>query len=309
MIPTSTDVTIEVTGRVAAELEAVAVFLHKQTKVETAGAGLSGAAREALGQVMAGGAGVGKSNEVTVQVYGEKKPKRLIVVGLGNAEKFSAECLREAGGTLARAMKRLRLDSASLVLPEIPAGLPGVPDGKPLGSGREAGVQAIVEGFLLSSFDYDEYRGVISRQKQKESRQVRRLRLAMVSDRPAGLKEAVDRGRAIADGQNFARTIASRPGNDINPPTLAKVAQQFAKEVGLQCRVLDEKQMKKLGMGGILAVGGGSQKPGGQKTSIAALLPRWPLASHPCPLSSSSARRSRLTPAGFRSSRRIGCSG
>jgi leucyl aminopeptidase len=61
-----------------------------------------------------------------------------------------------------------------------------------------------------------------------------------------------------AEGQNFARTIASRPGNDINPPSLARVAQELAREVGLGVRVLDEKQMAKLGMGGILAVGAGS---------------------------------------------------
>ena len=39
----------------------------------------------------------------------------------------------------------------------------------------------------------------------------------------------MQRARAIADGQNFARTIASRPGNNINPPTLAKAAQQLAR--------------------------------------------------------------------------------
>ena len=47
----------------------------------------------------------------------------------------------------------------------------------------------------------------------------------------------------------------------INPPALAKEAQKLAKEVGLDCRVLDEKQMAKLGMGGILAVGSGSATP------------------------------------------------
>src|SRR5262249_45362122 len=55
-----------------------------------------------------------------------------------------------------------------------------------------------------------------------------------------------------------ARTIASRPGNNINPPALADVAIAMAKEVGLTAKVLDEKQMAKLKMGGILAVGGGS---------------------------------------------------
>ena len=77
----------------------------------------------------------------------------------------------------------------------------------------------------------------------------------------AAAKQGAARARIICDGQNFARTIASRPGNDINPPSLAKIAQEMAKEVGLGSRVLDEKQMKQLGMGGILAVGEASATP------------------------------------------------
>ena len=48
------------------------------------------------------------------------------------------------------------------------------------------------------------------------------------------------------------------PGNDINPPSLAKVAEQLGKDAGLNVTVLDEKKMKQLGMGGILGVGSGS---------------------------------------------------
>ena len=39
----------------------------------------------------------GRSNEVTVQLLEGPKPRRLIVVGLGNQKVFSVECLREAG--------------------------------------------------------------------------------------------------------------------------------------------------------------------------------------------------------------------
>src|SRR5437764_2711 len=74
-------------------------------------------------------------------------------------------------------------------------------------------------------------------------------------------KQALERARIVCDGQNLARTIASRPGNEINPPSLAKVAQGIAREVGLSCRVLDEKELKRLGMGGLLAVGSGSPNP------------------------------------------------
>src|SRR5439155_12561228 len=77
----------------------------------------------------------------------------------------------------------------------------------------------------------------------------------------ADVREAVDRAKTICDAQNFARTIASRPGNNINPPTLAKVAQELGREVGLDVRILDEKQLAKLKMGGILGVGQGSANP------------------------------------------------
>ncbi len=62
-------------------------------------------------------------------------------------------------------------------------------------------------------------------------------------------------------GRILPHTIASRPGNNINPPALAKVAQEMAREAGLKCRVLDEKEMGRLGMGGMLAVGAGSNRP------------------------------------------------
>src|SRR5205085_3305176 len=73
-----------------------------------------------------------------------------------------------------------------------------------------------------------------------------------------GIEDAVEEAQIIADAQNFARTIAFRPGNEINPPALAKVAQAAGKELGLAVRVLDHNEMKRLGMGGILAVGAGS---------------------------------------------------
>jgi leucyl aminopeptidase len=123
-----------------------------------------------------------------------------------------------------------------------------------------AGAEAVVSGVLLASFHYEEYKGSFKQSREKkegDDAPRRRLALTLVGD-AAELRGPVDRARAIADGQNFARTIASRPGNDINPPALAKVAQDLAKEVGLTCRVLDEREMKKLGMGGILAVGAGS---------------------------------------------------
>jgi leucyl aminopeptidase len=74
----------------------------------------------------------------------------------------------------------------------------------------------------------------------------------------AEVRAAAERAVIICDAQNFARTIDSRPGNNIDPPALAAVARDLAEEAGISCRVMDEKELARLGMGGILAVGLGS---------------------------------------------------
>ncbi len=261
MIPTNTDVSIQLKDAIPAA-EVIAVLLHKGDagRDELGKMKLPDDLRVAAQRLLDSGAATGKSNEVAGQVVegkGKASARRLLVVGLGAADKFSAECLREAGGTLARAARKQKLKSMAIVVPPVPRTLPGVPGAKEGGPGVETAVEALVSGFLLGSFDYEEYKGVASRAKGEDSKKGT-VAVTLVAQGASRLRGTLDSARAIADGQNFARTIASRPGNDVNPSTLAKVAQDMAREVGLDCRVLDEKQLQQLGMGGILAVGGGS---------------------------------------------------
>lgn len=260
MIPTNTNVTIEVKPKLAVGVEAVAVFVTEGSKDGgTAAKWLAEDERLAVERLLGSGVSRGKSREVhfdILQAPSNAKPqtseyRRVLVAGLGKAEKANAEALRQAAGALARTTRKQRLHDLAVIVPALEKTTPA------------AAAEAIVTGFLLASFDYDEYRGTASNQKKEEKDdepKTRALTLIAGADADA-VRQGMQRGRAIADGQNFARTIASRPGNNINPPSLAKAAQEMAREVGLTCRVLDEKEMAKLGMGGILAVGAGSVAP------------------------------------------------
>ena len=256
MIPTSTRATLQLSKAAPASAEAMAVFVHKQSKSGGGYPSLPDAERKALDALLASGVAGGKSNEVSIQLVDGPKPRRLMVIGLGDRERFSAACLREAGATVAKAARRHRLKSVAIFPPVVPQNLPPMPDAAAQEDGEEAGLAALVEGLLVGSFEYEEYHGTGKNPSDKEKTVA--LSITLVAEDEKKSRPAVDRGRIIAEGQNFARTIASRPGNDINPPSLAKVAQELAREVGLSCRVLDEKEMKRLGMGGILAVGAGS---------------------------------------------------
>ena len=256
MLPTSTDVSVALGNSIPAAVQAVAIFIHKGAEPGTsATAALTGPMRRMADALLASGAAPGKSNEVTVQLVPDPpRSRRLIIIGLGNPAKYSAECLREGAAALARTIRKHRLSSVAMVLPPTPRQLPGMPDGMPAGDGPTVGVEALVQGYLLASFDFREGKG--QRRGNKDDEALPHVNLTVVAD--TSLRSAVLRGRVVAEAQNFARTIASRPGNRINPPALATVAQDLAKQTGLECRVLDEKQLEQLGMGGILAVGRGS---------------------------------------------------
>ncbi|MHC4424238.1 MAG: leucyl aminopeptidase family protein [Planctomycetota bacterium] len=74
------------------------------------------------------------------------------------------------------------------------------------------------------------------------------------------LNRGLSGGIAIGKAQSYARTLANRPGNVINPATLAAAAKEVARDSkNLSCTVFDEKQIAAKGIGGVLAVGSGSE--------------------------------------------------
>jgi leucyl aminopeptidase len=243
MISTSTNASVTLSKKVPGKVNAVVVLAAK----EAAPRGLEllpAADRSAVEALVKAKAISGRVHEVVGQVVGGATPHRALVVGLGAVEKVSAQSLREAGATLAKFARRHKLENVALVVPDL------------LKDGSE--VEALATGFLLGSFSFREYKGTAS--KKGDDAKEKSARLTLVSGN-SGAKAALDRARILADAQNLARTIASRPGNEINPPSLAKVAQEVAKSAGLGFRVLDEKELKRLGMGGLLAVGAGSPNP------------------------------------------------
>ncbi len=71
----------------------------------------------------------------------------------------------------------------------------------------------------------------------------------------------VKRGMIIGEEVNACRRLANLPGGDVTPETLANEAKKIAKQNKLKVKILDVAEMKKLGMGGVLGVGKGSELP------------------------------------------------
>jgi leucyl aminopeptidase len=184
-------------------------------------------------------------------VYGNGKvaPDRILLIGLGERAKATLDTLRRAVASAANKAVNMKIKQLSLCLH-------GAFDD---GNEPAAVGQAMAEGVYLGSLRYDEY--------VTETQNGRLASLHVeIADRQQGrlnrLDVGVGRGRIIGEAQSYARTLANRPANVIDPPALAKAAQEVAQRTGnLTCTVFNKQRLRAVGMGGILAVGSGSQNP------------------------------------------------
>ena len=82
------------------------------------------------------------------------------------------------------------------------------------------------------------------------------------SEKMSGFAQALKKGQLIGKEVNVARDLSNTPGGEMTPVLLAKEIQKAVKNTKIKIRVLDEKEMKKLGMRAILGVAqGSSEKP------------------------------------------------
>ncbi len=88
-----------------------------------------------------------------------------------------------------------------------------------------------------------------------------RVALALERADAGAAAREIERAGAIANGVDFAKDLGNLPANVCTPTYLADAAKKLAREHGLKCEVLDEKQMQALKMGALLAVARGSSQP------------------------------------------------
>jgi len=182
-------------------------------------------------------------------VYGNDRvgAKRILLIGLGEKKKATLDAVRKAAANAAKKSVEIKANSLSLALHRAFSGRFDL-----AAMGR-----VIAEGIYFGSYRYDEF------VTESENGRLSSLGVEVIDFDLAAIKKlnnGVISGAIIGKAQSYARTLANRPANVINPPKLAAVAKDLARaSKGLNCTVFDEKQMAAKGMGGVLAVGSGSK--------------------------------------------------
>jgi len=86
-------------------------------------------------------------------------------------------------------------------------------------------------------------------------------KIALVNTAVVQTRKGLTRGKALGEGINTARELGNLPANICTPQYLANLAKRYAVECDkLTVKILNEKQMGKLGMGSLLSVARGSEE-------------------------------------------------
>jgi len=174
---------------------------------------------------------------------------RVMAIGLGEKKNATADTARKAAAMAANKAVDMKLSRVAIGLHKA---LKAVAGYSVIG-------EAIAEGVYFGSYRYDEF---VTGEEDGRSSKLRADIVEPEAKAAAELRNGVNRGAIVGAAQSYARTVANRPGNVINPVTLAAEAQKMARSVkGLTCTVYNEAQLKQRKMGGILAVGKGSKTP------------------------------------------------
>lgn len=172
---------------------------------------------------------------------------RLLLLGLGEKKSATLDMVRKAAAGAAKKAVELKAKKLCMALHNAVIDQFGI-----TAIGR-----ACSEGAYFGSYKYDEF---ITETKDGRLSSLKIDLVDIDATVVKQLNKGLLTGAVIGKAQSYARTIANRPGNIINPVTLAAEAKKMARGTkNLSCTVFDEKQLKAKGMGGVLAVGSGSK--------------------------------------------------
>lgn len=107
--------------------------------------------------------------------------------------------------------------------------------------------KALVEGAILGSYSFDNYKSEKSNKKQELA--------FVVDDKDSQLTTILKESQTICEAVNSARDMVNTAPADFTPKSFVKEAQNIAKEFELDCEILGEKDLEKQKMMSMHSVG------------------------------------------------------
>ena len=201
--------------------------------------GLPQSVKSQINRVLADGDFKAKKKS-TMSLFGGEEGK-VILAGLGKSEEVTIHDFRKAGAAVLAGMKKVHGSEFTVRFPTAGVAQKG----------------AFGEGMMLRDYSYDNYK-----MKDEEDEDVeKKIRLMCSEKENKELSALISKCQGITKGVHLSRDLGNCPPNDMYPEVFADMAWEWAKDYdNVDITIINYDQAVKAGMGGLVAVGMGSER-------------------------------------------------
>jgi len=168
-----------------------------------------------------------------------------VLLGAGGRSNLDRERLRKVAAHAVHSAQALKASQMALTFPAQSE------------YDDETVAQALTEGCHLGGYSFDKYRAEGDRKTEVTSVTI----IATDTFARAAVEAGVEAGTILSEAACKARDMVNAPANELTPTEMASRAKASARSYGYKCKVLELKDMEKLGMAGLINVSKGSTQP------------------------------------------------
>jgi len=173
----------------------------------------------------------------------------IIVIGLGKVEDVKPQDFNKLGSSIVPLLNARKVASAAVAFPAAKE----LKLGKALTLAEAAA--RFAQAAYLNSYRFDKY---LTREPKEKKPTLKSLAL-LVEDAPQ-TRKVYSRYQKVAEGAFLTRDLVSEVPNVLYPDSFAKIIKKELGPLGVEVQVLTRKEMEKLKMGALIAVGQGSAR-------------------------------------------------
>lgn len=161
-----------------------------------------------------------------------EKSGKIVVLGCGKKKDFTEKLARELGAKAAKQCRALKAKEVTVL---------SVPH-----------TSEFFEGMLLTQYDIGQF-------KSEKKKDTVNIEIVNFVSEDKGLESELKKSAMLVEASNYTKDLVNMPANILDVDRMEREARQIAKENRYKITVFNDKQLRKLKMGGILAVNSGSR--------------------------------------------------
>jgi leucyl aminopeptidase len=174
------------------------------------------------------------------------KPDEIRIIKVKVDEKFSVDYFRNHLTGFIQSIENEAIQNLHIFIPKYS-------EFKTYFKSEEYFYQTFAEGIYFGNYTFDKY--------FKEKKQKKQLNIFFYADDEKKLKSAIDRSKILMDAVYFTRDLQNEPSGSLTPELFAKRVKSRLSKLKIRISIYNERDILRMGMGGLMAVGQGSDNP------------------------------------------------